>query len=321
MVSSPSLPVLAIVVPCYNEEEILRDSHCVLRSLLADLADRRKISADSFVCYVDDGSRDKTWLIIQEIAQQDGRVRGLKLSKNFGHQNALLAGMLWLRDEVDCVVTIDADLQDDAACIEQMIDRYQEGCALVYGVRQSRATDSFGKRWTAQIFYRVMEFMGVDTVYNHADFRLASRAVLAELAKYGEVNMFLRGIFPQIGFKSAIVSYDRKKRAAGETKFPLRRMLAFAWDGITSFSGFPLRMIFLLGCVILVMSIGLAVWAFIPAIQGKAIQGWASTVIPIFIFSGLQMISIGVLGEYLAKVYQEVKARPRFIVELDTNRK
>jgi glycosyltransferase involved in cell wall biosynthesis len=234
------------------------------------LADRRKINADSFVCYVDDGSRDKTWLTIQEIAQQEARVRGLKLSRNFGHQNPLLAGMLWLRDEVDCVVTIDADLQDDAACIEQMIDRYQEDCVLVYGVRQSRATDSFGKRWTAQIFYHVMEFMGVDTVYNHAEFRLASRAVLAELAKYGEINMFLRGIFPQFGFKSAIFSYDRKKLAAGETKFPLRKMLAFAWDGNTLFSGFPLRMIFLLGCVILVMSISLAVWALLDNHQGRS---------------------------------------------------
>jgi hypothetical protein len=201
-----------------------------------------------------------------------------------------------------------------------MIDKYREGFSLVYGVRGDRVSDTFMKRSTAQAFYKVMQFMRVKTIYNHADFRLAGRDALDELAKYGEVNVFLRGIFPQIGFKSATVTYSRLERTAGETKYSFPKMLAFAWDGITSFSGFPLRMIFLLGCIILLMSAALSIWAMIPVVQGRAIHGWASTVIPIFIFSGLQMISVGILGEYLAKIYQEIKSRPRFIVETDTRK-
>jgi glycosyltransferase involved in cell wall biosynthesis len=319
-VLASSLPTLAIVVPCYNEEEVLAATHSVLSGLLSRLVESGKTHARSFICYVDDGSRDRTWAMIQEIAGRDPRARGLKLSRNFGHQNALLAGMLGLRAEVDCLITIDADLQDDASCIEKMIDRYREGFSLVYGVRDNRETDTFSKRWTAHLFYKLMHFMGVETIYNHADFRLADKEVLNELAKYGEVNMFLRGIFPLIGYRSTIVTYSRQERTAGETKYSIPKMLAFAWEGITSFSGFPLRVIFLLGCVILLMSLALSVWALVPVVQGRAIQGWASTVIPLFIFAGLQMISVGILGEYLAKVYQEVKGRPRFIVETDTRR-
>ncbi len=318
LISSP--PTLAIVVPCYNEEAILPKTNSGLISLLAEMIEGGKIQAGSFIFYVDDGSRDRTWPMIEEIASVNPQVRGLKLSRNFGHQNALLAGMLQLTTDIDCLVTIDADLQDDPRCIIQMVDRFREGYSIVYGVRVGRDTDTFIKRWTAQLFYRLINCMGVESIYNHADFRLVGRNVLNELAKYGEVNMFLRGIFPQIGFRSAIVSYDRQLRTAGRTKFSLSKMLAFAWDGITSFSTLPLRMIFLLGCTILVMSMLLTVWALIPWLQGRAIHGWASTVIPIFIFSGLQMISVGILGEYLAKIYQEVKSRPRFIVETDTRK-
>lgn len=313
-------PVLGIVVPCYNEEEILPKTSLVLSTLLSDLISQEKIHPSSFVCYVDDGSKDRTWELIQERTQTDSNTRGLKLSRNFGHQSALLAGMLSVREEVDCLITIDADLQDDTNCISEMLDRYAEGCLLVYGVRDNRESDSFGKRWTAQAFYKVMDLLGVETVYNHADFRLAGRKVLDELAKYDETNLFLRGIFPNIGFKSAIVRYGRQQRTAGETKYPFSKMLAFAWDGITSFSTFPLRLIFFLGCAILATSVALTIWAMIPVIQGRAIHGWASTVIPVFMFAGLQMVSIGILGEYLAKIYQEVKSRPRFIVDMDTRR-
>lgn len=311
-------PKLAIVVPCYNEEEALLESNAVLTSLLNDWIKRDKVKGESFICYVDDGSADRTWSLIQQLSAADGHVRGLKLSRNFGHQYALLSGMLHLREEVDCIVTIDADLQDDPKCIEPMLEHYAKGCEIVYGVRDSRDSDTFAKRWTAQLFYRLMDVMGVKTIYNHADFRMVSRSALNELARYPEANMFLRGVFPQIGFKSATVSYDRQVRTAGTTKFSFPKMLAFAWDGITSFSPLPLRLIFALGCLILIVSMLLCVWALIPVFQGRAIHGWASTVIPIFIFSGFQMVSVGVLGEYLAKVYQEIKARPRYIIEQDT---
>ena len=311
-------PTLAIIVPCYNEEEALPQTRSILSNLIEQLIGNGKLSDKSFVCYVDDGSADKTWDLIERLSREHSHTRGLKLSRNFGHQNALLAGMLDLREEVDCMVTIDADLQDDTSCIEKMLDKYQQGYRIVYGIRNNRDSDTFSKRTTAQAFYKIMQFLGVNTIYNHADFRLVDRVALGELAKFGEVNMFLRGIFPQLGFKWTTVAYGRQERTAGETKYPFRKMLAFAWDGITSFSGFPLRMIFLLGCVILAMSIALSIWALIPVIQGRAIQGWASTVIPVFLFAGLQMISIGIVGEYMAKVYREVKARPRYIVERDT---
>jgi glycosyltransferase involved in cell wall biosynthesis len=317
-VPSSKPPTLAVIVPCYNEEEALPQTHSILSNLIAHLIGQGKLSDQSFVCYVDDGSADKTWDLIERLSRETPHTRGLKLSRNFGHQNALLAGMLDLREEVDCMVTIDADLQDDTSCIEKMLDKYQQGYRIVYGIRNNRDSDTFSKRTTAQAFYKIMQFLGVNTIYNHADFRLVDRVALGELAKFGEVNMFLRGIFPQLGFKWTTVAYGRQERTAGETKYPFRKMLAFAWDGITSFSGFPLRMIFLLGCVILAMSIVLSIWALIPVIQGRAIQGWASTVIPVFLFAGLQMISIGIVGEYMAKVYREVKARPRYIVERDT---
>jgi hypothetical protein len=226
-----------------------------------------------------------------------------------------MAGMLSFKDACDCMVTIDADLQDDIEVIETMIEKYKEGFSVVYGVRDKRDKDSFFKKYTALLFYKLMQKMKVKTVYNHADFRLLDQKVANQLAMFGEVNLFLRGIFPTIGFASTEVFYERKERLAGETKYPLRKMLNFAWDGITSFSVYPLRLIFILGIFIFLLSLGLTFWAFIPVFKGDAIHGWASTVIPIFLFAGIQMISIGLIGEYVGKIYKEVKARPRFIIE------
>jgi glycosyltransferase involved in cell wall biosynthesis len=264
---------------------------------------------------VDDGSKDRTWELIQSYHRDYPHSRGLKLSTNFGHQNALMAGMMSLKEEVDCIVSIDADLQDDITVIEQMVDAHAQGFSVVYGVRKDRSSDTFFKRFTAQFFYKMMIWMKVKTVYNHADFRLLDRRVLLALAQFDEVNLFLRGMFPIIGFRSTEVFYSRKERLAGETKYPLRKMLAFAWNGITSFSTFPLRLIFNLGLLIFFLSIFLTIWAFIPVFTGNAVHGWASTVIPIFVFAGVQMISLGLIGEYVGKIYAEVKKRPRFFIE------
>jgi glycosyltransferase involved in cell wall biosynthesis len=306
---------LYIVVPCYNEEEVLHTTHEILGNVLNELQHVGKITGKSCICYVDDGSVDKTWEIISQFAQNDSRVRGVRLSSNCGHQNALLAGMKYSRKFADAVVTIDADLQDDVSVISQMVDKYREGVKVIYGVRKGRQTDSFLKRWTAQAFYRFMGFMKVKTVYNHADFRLIDKKVLTELENYKEVNLFLRGIFPLMGFRSECVYYERKERTAGVTKYPLSKMFAFAWDGITSFSIFPLRIVLILGILVFLLSLGLIIWAIAPVISGRALPGWASIVIPAFFFSGLQMISIGFIGEYVGKIYREVKSRPRFIID------
>lgn len=307
---------LAIIVPCYNEEAVFPESCKQLLELLNRLIEQGKIKPESYLCFVNDGSRDQTWELIEQACEQEGaKVRGVKLATNFGHQNALMAGLLSLRDQADCFVTIDADLQDDIQAIGEMVEQYQQGFKIVYGVREGRKTDSFFKRFTAKRFYRLMGWMKVKTVYNHADFRLIDQLVLEKLALYGEVNLFLRGIFPTIGFASTEVFYERKARAAGESKYPLRKMLAFAWEGITSFSTYPLHLIFLTGIFIFILSIGLTIWAIIPVFQGNTVHGWASTVIPIFVFAGVQMMSIGLIGEYVGKIYKEVKARPRFIIE------
>lgn len=317
-----SPPVLAVIVPCYNEEEMFPTTYAALVELLDVLVAKGKIAPSSFVCFVNDGSRDRTWELIEAACHaKPKQVKGIKLATNFGHQNALMAGMMTMRTVCDCMISIDADLQDDIAVIETMVDKHREGFRVVYGVRNKRNTDSFFKRFTAQAFYRLMQRMKVKTVYNHADFRLIDKIVAEKLAMFGEVNLFLRGMFPLIGFASTEVYYDRKERLAGETKYPLRKMLNFAWDGITSFSTYPLRLIFLMGVFIFILSMGLAVWAFVPLFSGKAIHGWASTVIPIFVFAGLQMISIGLIGEYVGKIYKEVKARPRFIIETIKNSK
>lgn len=314
-----SSPTLAIILPCYNEQEALSHTSVVLNELMQRLMQTGSIAADSFVLFVDDGSKDKTWTMIAGLHGQNRMFRGLKLSTNFGHQNALLAGMHAVNGQVDCAITIDADLQDDPATIEKMIEDFRNGSAIVYGVRSSRDKDSFFKKITARFFYRLLKFMKVKTVYDHADFRLMSRQVISEICRFKEVNLYLRGIFPMMGFPSSIVYYERKERIAGTTKYPLRKMMSFAWEGITSFSTFPLRLIFLLGFLIFIISIVLMVWAFIPVLDHKAVPGWASTVLPILFFGGLQMISLGIIGEYLGKIYHEVKERPRFIIEKELN--
>ena len=306
---------LYIVVPCYNEEEVLQTTHEILGKVMTDLQQAGKTSQSSSICYVDDGSNDKTWEIIEVLSKTDSRVRGVRLSCNCGHQNALLAGMKYSRKFADAVVTIDADLQDDVSVIAEMVEKYRAGAKVIYGVRKGRQTDSIFKRWTAQAFYKFMGFMKVKTIYNHADFRLIDKKVLTELENFKEVNLFLRGIFPLMGFRSECVYYERKERTAGETKYPLSKMISFAWDGITSFSIFPLRIVLILGILVFILSLGLIIWAIEPVITGKALPGWASIVIPAFFFSGLQMISIGFIGEYVGKIYREVKSRPRFIID------
>jgi glycosyltransferase involved in cell wall biosynthesis len=318
----PHLPTLAIIVPCYNEEEMFPMTFPTLVGLIDDLCLKGKVNDNSFVCFVNDGSRDRSWQLIEDACNTNPkRVKGIKLATNFGHQNALMAGMMTMRSECDFMVSIDADLQDDIAVIETMVDKHREGFKVVYGVRNKRNTDTFFKKISAQLFYRFMQRMKVKTIYNHADFRLIDRIVADQLALFGEVNLFLRGMFPIIGFASTEVIYDRKERLAGETKYPLRKMISFAWDGITSFSTYPLRLIFLMGVFIFFISMLLAVLAIIPVFYGKTIQGWASTVIPIFVFAGIQIISIGLIGEYVGKIYKEVKARPRFIIETIKNNK
>ena len=314
-----TIPTIAIILPCYNEEEILEHSAGILELLMEKLVKTGVVQSDSFILFVDDGSHDATWRIIDALHERRRIFRGLKLSTNFGHQNALLAGMHFVNGKVDCAITIDADLQDDPATIEEMLQEFRKGSAIVYGVRSSREKDSSFKKVSAHLFYRLLRFMKVKTVYDHADYRLVSRQVISELVRYKEVNLYLRGIFPMMGFPHSIVYYERKERVAGKTKYPLKKMLSFAWEGITSFSTFPLRLIFVLGFIIFIISMVLMVWAFIPVFAHKAVPGWASTVLPILLFGGLQMISLGIIGEYLGKIYHEVKERPRFIIEKELN--
>lgn len=307
-------PRLAIVVPCYNEEEVLPETNRRLLALLSRLLDLRLVSAASSVHYVDDGSRDGTWALVETLAAADPRVHAIKLSRNRGHQFALLAGLLAV--EGDAVVSIDADLQDDVAVIEDMVREYLGGTEVVYGVRHSREADSAFKRSTALLYYAIMRRMGVDLVHNHADFRLLGRRALEVLRQYDEVNMFLRGIVPLIGFKAATVKYDRAERFAGVSKYPLRKMLTFALEGVTSFSIVPLRLITVLGFVISIFSFAMIVFVLYGAlIKNLAVPGWASSVIPIYLLGGIQLLSIGILGEYVAKIYLETKRRPRFVIE------
>ncbi len=306
---------LAIIIPCYNEQEVLPETFVRLGAVLARLIETKRISSDSYALYVDDGSRDRTWELISERCAADSAVKGLKLAANAGHQNALLAGLETAVGDADFTVTIDADLQDDETVIEDMTDSYLEGSDIVYGVRASRKTDSFFKRFTAQSFYKIMKFMGAKTVYNHADFRLMSRRAVKQLLSYEERNMFLRGIVPLIGYKSSVVEYSRKKREAGESKYPLKKMLLFAVDGITSFSIKPINMVFGLGMLIIIFSIAAAIYALVAHFSGSAVPGWASIMLSIWFLGGVQLISIGLIGQYIGKIYIEVKHRPRYNVE------
>lgn len=312
---------LAIVVPCYNEEEMIVISSETLRGVLQDLIDKEKIASDSFVLFVDDGSKDATWKLIEEEHQKFSQIKGLKLTGNVGHQFALTAGLLAAKDMADVTVSIDADLQDDTAVIEEMIDKFHEGCDIVYGVRSDRSTDSFFKRTTAQMFYKLMAVMGVKTVYNHADFRLMSQRSLEEFSKYEERNLFLRGMMPLLGFETAEVYYERKERVAGESKYPLKKMLALAFNGISSFSVKPISMITWLGVIIIACSIIAAVYALYSYFMGHVVAGWTSLILSIWFIGGVQLLSIGLIGQYIGKIYVEVKRRPRYHVEklLDEN--
>ena len=307
--------ILYMVIPCYNEQEVLPETSRQLKEILYDLMDRGKISRESRVLFVNDGSKDETWNIIEDLHAQDPLFLGLKLSRNKGHQNALLAGLMTAKEYADVTISMDADLQDDVHVIEKFMDKYYEGCDIVYGVRSSRKKDTFFKKFTAQSFYRLMMAMGVDIVYNHADCRLMSKRSLYDLEQFKEVNLFLRGIVPLIGYQSAVVTYERNERFAGESKYPLKKMLAFAMDGITSFSIKPIRMITTMGVFIFAVSIVMLIYSVVQHFLGNTVSGWSSTMVSIWAIGGLQILSMGVIGEYVGKIYMEAKARPKFIIE------
>jgi polyisoprenyl-phosphate glycosyltransferase len=310
-------PVLTIVVPCFNEEEVLPETILELHQLLIELIKEKLISNKSKLLFVDDGSRDRTWELIYKEGLRNDFVRGLKLSRNVGHQNALLAGLFSAKSASDCVISIDADLQDDIQVIRKFIRKFNEGNEIVYGVRKCRDTDTFFKRFTAQGFYKMMKVLGVDLVYNHADFRLMSRRAIAELERFNEVNLFLRGIVPLIGFHSTSVYYDRKERQAGESKYPLKKMLSFAFDGITSFSVTPIRLVLLLGFVSFFVSLLCGLYFLTLKFIGETQTGWTSLITSIWLIGGLQLIAVGLIGEYVGKIYKETKHRPKYIVDID----
>lgn len=306
---------LYVVVPCYKEEEVLPETAKRLKEKLQELIGQKKISEGSRILFVNDGSKDRTWEIIAGLHRADPVFSGVNLSRNRGHQNALLAGLMTAVQDADIMVSMDADLQDDINAMDRMIDAYHEGYDIVYGVRSSRKTDSFFKRFTAEGFYKLMKAMGVDIVFNHADYRLMSRRAVEGLAEFKEVNLFLRGVVPQIGYSWTTVEYERAKRFAGESKYPLKKMLAFALDGITSFSIKPLRLILFLGAVIFIFSIIALLWALTARLTGHTVSGWTSLMCSIWMIGGIQLLSLGVIGEYIGKIYGEAKARPRFIIE------
>ncbi len=310
-------PKIAVVVPCYNEEEVLPETIEVLSVFILDLMNRNIVSERSFLIFIDDGSKDKTWNIIETAAKKSNNIKGIKLSRNFGHQFALLAGMERIKDDCDIALTIDADLQDEISVVEKGIEKMvNDGCDIIYFARRERKTDSLFKKVTAILFYKIMILLGVDIVYNHADFRLVTKRILQELISFKEVNLFLRAMLPIMGFKSEIIYYDRKERLAGVSKYPFRKMLAFAWEGITSFSVAPLRFITILGFAVFFFSIIMGFYTLFEKFFGHGVvPGWASVVIPIYVLGGIMIFSLGIVGEYIGKIYKEVKRRPRYIVE------
>lgn len=312
-------PILYIVIPCYNEEAVLPLTAPMFLQKIEQLSAEEKISPKSRVLFVNDGSKDKTWSIISELAERDNRYCGICLSRNRGHQNALLAGLMEAMDKCDVTISIDCDGQDDINAMDEMIDEYHKGCEIVYGVRSSRETDTFFKRTTAQGFYKLMAVMGVETVYNHADYRLISARALKEFAGFREVNIFLRGMIPLVGFKSTSVYYSRKERLAGESHYPLKKMLALAFDGITSLSVKPIRLITAFGTAVAVLSFIGIIWSVVVAILGKSVAGWASLTSILCFLGGVQLMSLGVIGEYVGKIYLETKQRPRYIVSERTD--
>ncbi len=304
-----------LVIPCYNEQEVLEETTKRLDEKMTSLIKSKKISQKSRVIYVDDGSKDRTWEIIEGIHQGNKLFGGVKLSRNRGHQNALLAGLMTVKNQADAVISMDADLQDDINAIDGFIEKFDEGCEIVYGVRSAREKDSFFKRTTAQGFYKFMGAMGAKVVYNHADYRLMSRRALDALEQFGEVNLFLRGMVTLLGFKTDIVTYERGERFAGESKYPLKKMLSFAWDGITSFSVKPIKIITSIGAIICIGSIIGLIYALVAYLLGKTVAGWTSMMMSIWLLGGIQLLSIGIIGEYIGKIYSETKARPRYIIE------
>ena len=307
-------PILYIVIPCYNEEKVLPITSSMFLDKITELVQKDKISDDSRVLFVNDGSKDRTWEIIKELSEQNDHYKGICQSRNRGHQNAVLAGLMEAKDVCDITISIDCDGQDDINAMNDMVDAYLDGCEIVYGVRSRRDTDTFFKRFTAEGFYKVLNWMGAEVVFNHADYRLVSSRVLQEFANYKEVNLFLRGMFPLVGFKSTSVYYERHERIAGESHYPLTKMLALAFDGITSLSVKPLHMITGLGCGIALLSFIGVIWSVIVALTGHAVTGWASMTSMICFIGGVQLICLGVLGEYIGKIYMEVKHRPRYII-------
>ena len=307
--------ILYIVIPCYNEEDVLEETTKRLKVKMNKLVENKIISNKSKVLFVNDGSKDKTWKLIESIEKKEKYFTGISLSRNRGHQNALLAGLLTAKEKADVIISMDADLQDDIDAIDKMLEKYNDGADIVYGVRNSRKKDTLFKKTTAQGFYKIMKLFGIDIVYNHADYRLTTKKVLDELEKYNEVNLFLRGIFPLIGFKSEIVYYERGERFAGESKYPLKKMIHFAWDGITSFTIKPLHFIFSIGIIIFIVSILIMIYSLVRKITGNTVSGWTFLSISIWFIASLQMISIGIIGEYIGKIYMEVKHRPRYCIE------
>ena len=314
-------PVLYIVVPCYNEKEALPITSESFLAELETLINKEKISPESKVLFVNDGSNDGTWDIITELSERDEHFIGISLSRNQGHQNALLAGLTEAKNNCDITVSIDCDGQDDISAVEKMIDEYMNGSEVVYGVRSSRDSDAFFKRFTAESFYRLLEAMGAEVVFNHADYRLVSSKALDGLSLFQEKNLYLRGIFPLIGFKSSTVEYQRHERLAGKTHYPLRKMAALAVDGVTSLSVKPLRIITVLGLIISVISFIGTIWAFVMHCIGSTVDGWASVTCIVCFLGGIQLVSLGVIGEYIGKIYMEVKGRPRYIISERTNEK
>ena len=307
---------LYFVIPCYNEEEVLPETAGRLKKKMAALMENGKISADSRVCFVNDGSKDRTWDLIRNFHREDPQLfSGINLSRNRGHQNALLAGLMTVRSCCDMAISMDADLQDDINVCDQMIEKYLAGCDIVYGVRSARKTDTPFKRMTAEGFYRLMNHMGANTVYNHADYRLMSRRALDGLSQFKEVNLFLRGIVPMIGFRTDVVYYERAERFAGESKYPLKKMIAFAIDGITSLSTEPIRMITRVGILVFLVSIAILIYSVVRWAEGATVPGWTFLAVSIWAIGGLILLSVGVIGEYIGKIYLESKARPRYLIE------
>ncbi len=307
--------ILYLVIPCYNEQEVLPETSKRLKEKMESLMEREMISRESKIMFVNDGSKDRTWELIEELHAGDPIFQGVKLSRNRGHQNALLGGLMTAKEYADMVISLDADLQDDIDVIDQFVEKYYEGCEIVYGVRSARTTDTFFKRFTAEGFYKLINFMGGEVVFNHADYRLMSKRALDELQGYKEVNLFLRGIVPMIGFQTDVVTYERHERFAGESKYPMKKMLGLAADGITSLSTKPIRFIMLTGALIFFCSIVMLIYSLVQHFLGNTSVGWTSLIVSIWALGGLQLLAIGIIGEYIGKIYLETKERPKYIIE------